>query len=242
MLRPCHLILMLFLVWGQSAFAQSEQNWDERILYRIVDLQKEEVRLFWKSENDSLINSLGNLAANLKAANTELLFAINGGMFHADYSPVGLYIENGKQLKKLNRSKGKGNFNLKPNGVFLLFDDNTAKVVQTEGYMEDARIKFATQSGPMLLIDGQFHPAFNKGSSNYNIRNGVGVLPDGKLVFAMSKTLINFYEFALFFKSLGCKNALYLDGAISQAYYPEQDWIQTNRKFGVMIGVIPREN
>jgi uncharacterized protein YigE (DUF2233 family) len=89
----------------------------------------------------------------------------------------------------------------------------------------------------MLVIDGKIHAAFTKGSSNVNIRNGVGILPDNKIIFAMSKKEISFYDFANYFKSMGCKNALYLDGFVSRTYLPEQSWIQTDGNFGVMIGV-----
>jgi uncharacterized protein YigE (DUF2233 family) len=88
------------------------------------------------------------------------------------------------------------------------------------------------------MIDGQIQPAFKEGSANLNIRNGVGILPDGRIIFAMSKSGINFYDFAQYFKSLGCKNALYLDGLVSRAYLPEKNWAQTDGNFGVIIAVI----
>ncbi len=91
--------------------------------------------------------------------------------------------------------------------------------------------------GPMLVVDGKIHDAFKAGSMNLNIRNGVGILPDNRIIFAMSKTEINFYAFANYFKSMGCKNALYLDGLVSRIYLPEQDWIQIDGNFGVIIGV-----
>lgn len=92
----------------------------------------------------------------------------------------------------------------------------------------------------MLLINGKIHSAFKKGSTNFHIRNGVGILPDNRVIFAMSKSKVNFYDFALYFKSLGCKNALYLDGYVSQTYLPEKNWIQTDGNFGVIIGVTSR--
>ena len=94
-----------------------------------------------------------------------------------------------------------------------------------------------SQSGPMLVIDGQIHPAFKEGSTNLNIRNGVGILPGNKVIFAMSKTEIKFYDFANYFKTTGCKNALYLDGLVSRTYLPSKDWIQTDGNFGVIIAV-----
>ena len=89
----------------------------------------------------------------------------------------------------------------------------------------------------MLVINFKIHPDFKEGSTNLNIRNGVGILSDNSIVFAMSKEPINFYDFANYFKSLGCKNALYLDGLVSRTYLPEKKWIQTDGNFGVIIGV-----
>jgi uncharacterized protein YigE (DUF2233 family) len=90
----------------------------------------------------------------------------------------------------------------------------------------------------MLLIDGEIHSAFKKGSKNLNSRNGVGILPDNRVVFAMSKQEVNFYDFAEFFRKLNCKNALYLDGFVSRTYLPEADWRQLDGNFGMIIGVV----
>ena len=89
----------------------------------------------------------------------------------------------------------------------------------------------------MLVIDGAIPAIFKQGSANLNIRNGVGILPDGRVILAMSKSAINFYDFANYFRSIGCKNALYLDGFISRTYLPEKNWVQTDGDFGVIIGV-----
>ena len=161
---------------------------------------------------------------------------MNGGMYKKDNSPEGLYIENGKVLMPLNTTNGNGNFYLKPNGVFYISSKNIPAIITTEKF-KNSNIKYATQSGPMLVIDGQIHAAFKQGSTNLNIRNGVGILEDGKVVFAMSKEEINFYDFANYFKKLGCKNALYLDGLVSRAYLPSENWVQTDGDFGVIIGV-----
>jgi len=162
---------------------------------------------------------------------------MNAGMYKQDYSPQGLFIENKKLLHPLDTSSGTGNFYLKPNGVFYITFDNTAIICTTTDFKDYGQIKYATQSGPMLLIDGQIHSAFKEGSTNLNIRNGVGILPDNTLVFAMSKKEINFYDFANYFKTLGCKNALYLDGLVSRTYLPAKNWTQIDGNFGVIIGV-----
>ncbi len=162
---------------------------------------------------------------------------MNGGMFKKDNSPQGLFIDNERQINPLDTNKGNGNFYLMPNGVFYITTENLPKICMTTDYKETEQIKYATQSGPMLVVDGQIHSAFKEGSTNLNIRNGVGILEDNKLIFAMSKKEINFYDFADYFKKLGCKNALYLDGFVSRTYLPEQNWIQKDGNFGVIIGV-----
>ena len=90
----------------------------------------------------------------------------------------------------------------------------------------------------MLLINGEFHPALREDSDNLRIRNGVGILPDGKLIFAISKEKINFYNFAKFFKELGCQQALYLDGFISKTYLPDQGLVDLGGTFVGMIGEV----
>jgi uncharacterized protein YigE (DUF2233 family) len=138
----------------------------------------------------------------------------------------------------MDTSIGSGNFYLEPNGIFYVTAEGRGLVCTTEQFPDDeSSIVYATQSGPMLIIEGKMHPAFKPGSTNLTIRNGVGVLSNGHVVFAMSKKAINFYDFARHFQELGCRNALYLDGFVSRAYLPEQNWIQTTGDLGVIIGV-----
>ena len=162
---------------------------------------------------------------------------MNGGMYKEDNSPLGLYIENGKTLARLNTASATGNFYLKPNGVLYINNKKEAGICTTPNFRNNGNIAYATQSGPMLVIDGQIHAAFKAGSQNVNIRNGVGILKNNTLVFVMSTTAVNFYDFALYFKNLGCTNALYLDGFVSRTYLPEKNWLQTDGNFGVIIGV-----
>jgi uncharacterized protein YigE (DUF2233 family) len=162
---------------------------------------------------------------------------MNAGMYKQDNSPLGLFIENQKTLSPLNTATGNGNFYWKPNGVFYITTNNTAVICKTTKFTNNGQIKYATQSGPMLVIDGQIHNAFKESSTSLNIRNGVGILPGNKVIFVMSKKEVSFYEFANYFKSIGCRNALYLDGFVSRTYLPEENWIQTDGDFGVIIGV-----
>lgn len=162
---------------------------------------------------------------------------MNGGMFAPNFAPQGLFIESGKTQAPLDTTKGAGNFYLKPNGVFYLNADRSAHIVPTAVFRNDGRVAYATQSGPMLVIDGRIHPAFRAGSANVQIRNGVGLLPDGRVLLAMSKTKISFYDFADYFRRVGCRQALYLDGFVSRTYAPAAGWTQLDGNFGVILGV-----
>lgn len=222
------LVMILFL--GSGTIQQTPE-----FVSFTTDASK--IKFYWKDENGQVLGSLYRMKAFVESQGGKLRFGMNGGMYRQDQSPQGLYIENGERKQSLNTSSGEGNFYLKPNGVFYITKGNKPIVCRTEDFAESEDIRFATQSGPMLLIDGEMHPAFIKGSANLNIRNGVGILPDNTVVFAMSKQPVNFYDFATFFKNLNCKNALYLDGFVSRTYLPEQQWEQTDGNFGVLIGV-----
>jgi uncharacterized protein YigE (DUF2233 family) len=215
---------------------------DERFITRIVNVQNEDLKLYWKNDRGEIINNFSNLKSLVESKRQTLLFAMNGGMFNKDFSPQGLFIEQQVSISPLDTSSGDGNFYLKPNGVFYITTDNKAQVCQTTDFIDNGNIKYATQSGPMLVINGEIHPVFKQGSTNLHIRNGVGILPDNNVIFAMSKDKINLYDFASYFQSLGCKNALYLDGFVSRTYLPEKNWVQTDGKFGVMIGVTKQSN
>lgn len=215
---------------------------DDQILSYTVDTKTQDLQLYWKNDRGEILKTIQNLKSYVESKNATLVFAMNAGMFKKDFSPQGLFIQNQKTFAVLDTANGKGNFYLKPNGVFYLTTDNIPFVCKTTDFLNNGKIKYATQSGPMLVIDGQIHVAFKEGSTNLNIRNGVGILPNNKVVFAMSKKEINFYDFAKYFQSLGCQNALYLDGFVSRTYLPEKKWIQTDGNFGVMIGVVGKLN
>jgi uncharacterized protein YigE (DUF2233 family) len=209
---------------------------DEFVSYTVDPVEKE-VQMFWKDDKNEIFRSIKKLELWLNTKNKKLVFAVNAGMYKPDNSPQGLYIEKQVVLSPLDTSAGRGNFFLKPNGVFYITTDNIAAISETSGFQTNANIKYATQSGPMLVINGKINPAFAEGSKNKNIRNGVGILPGNKIIFAMSKHEISFYDFAKYFKNFGCKYALYLDGLVSRTYLPEKQWIQTDGDFGVIIGI-----
>jgi uncharacterized protein YigE (DUF2233 family) len=231
------LVSLFFITTAIFVFAQEKRTDDNRFISYTVDPQKLNVKLYWKDDSNHNFGSIKNLKLWLEKSEKNLVFAMNGGMYKTDGSPLGLFIQEHQTKSPLNTSNGNGNFYLKPNGIFYLTTDNIPWISGTTDFVNNGKIKYATQSGPMLVINGQIHSAFKKGSANLNIRNGVGILPGNKIVFAMSKNEISLYDFADYFKTMGCKNALYLDGFVSRAYLPEKGWIQVDGNFGVIIGI-----
>ena len=212
------------------------KNEDDFVIFK-VNPKVENISFYWKDNDGQILKSIENLKKKVEREDKDLTFAMNGGMFEKNNFPKGLYIEDFKILNKIDTLSGEGNFYLDTNGIFYLTKNNDAELIETKNFKYNSNIKYATQSGPMLLMNQKINPIFKKNSENLNIRNGVGILEDGNVVFIMSKKEINFYNFATIFKELGCRKALYLDGFVSRTYYPEGNWIQNDGDFGVMIGI-----
>lgn len=229
------LTFSVLLTAGLFAFIASKNPLDN-ILNYTLDTEAQDLKFYWKDDKGQRFKSIQNLQTWLDTKKQRLTFAMNGGMYKKDNSQQGLFIENFLTITQLDTSTGNGNFYLKPNGVFYILENNKSFICKTEEFRNISEVKYATQSGPLLVVDGKINTTFTKGSMNLNIRNGVGILPTNKVVFAMSKEEINFYDFANYFKTLGCRNALYLDGFVSRTYLPEQKWTQTDGDFGVIIG------
>ena len=193
------------------------------------DPTKEDLRIFWRGDDGEPYRTFAALAADLEGKGKSLQFAMNGGMYQNDFRPTGLYIENGHELTPANTATLTGapsqipNFYKKPNGVFYI-GDGEAGILKTERFLADGpAANFATQSGPMLLIDGAIHPAFIVNSTDRKPRNGVGVSSPTGVHFVITKGRVNFHDFARFFRDvLGCRDALFLDGGeASGLYAPE---------------------
>lgn len=220
-----------------SCAQESPQIIDDRFHIKVVDLENETLQFYWKNDDDAVIGTFNQLQEHVKENGHQLTYAMNGGMYLKDQSPQGLYIENGIILKQIDTvQQAFGNFYLQPNGVFGITKDSKA-VVKTSTDVSISNLQFATQSGPMLVIEGELHPALNKGSKNIHLRNAVGILPDGNVLLVLSKEKINFYDLATFFKDQGCKNALYLDGFVPRIYDSEQGVEQMDGNFGVILGI-----
>ena len=177
------------------------------------DLREDRLALYNLDGEGKPYGSFEALATALAAEGKTLRFAINGGMYDDALKPIGLYVERGQQRKRLNRAGGSGNFHLKPNGVFWL-KGSEGGVMETGAYAEAGLAPdHATQSGPMLVIDGKLHPRFIEDGASRKWRNGVCVLERHMAVFAISEQVVNFHDFGRLFRDgLGCRNALFLDG------------------------------
>lgn len=178
--------------------------------------------LYWADETGAPYGQFTRLDSALRSAGREIVFAMNAGMYHPDRSPVGHYREDGETLRGVVESAGPGNFGMLPNGILCL-RPNRFDVVETLRYAAAApACRDATQSGPMLVIDGALHPRFIPGSPSRFVRNGVGTTDDGQTAyFAISDRPVNFHDFARFFRDgLGVNQALYLDGKVSRLYAP----------------------
>ena len=234
-----HRLLILFLLAAGCGTAQNEIAEYSKHGVRFVRLDAGavgQIQMVFKDEQGKRYSSLNSSSTALEPGES-LLFATNGGMFHEDRTPVGLFIEDNEVRFKLNTDGGHGNFFLKPNGVFAISQNGQALVTTSEQWDTEnrAQIEFATQSGPMLVINGTIHPVFTEGSANRNIRSGVGVDQTGNVLFGISEASMNFHDFATAFQEEGCTNALYLDGGISLFHTPARP---AEGNFGVIIQVV----
>lgn len=206
-----------------------------------VTAEQEPALQIWQNGDDG--KALRNFAkVRQRLGNTaELGFAMNAGMFHADYQPVGLLVIDGTELSPLVTAGGGGNFGMLPNGVFCTGGARPFQVIESRAFAS-ARpaCRLATQSGPMLVIDGALHERFLVDSDSRYIRNGVGVSPNGQTAwFAISDRPVTFHEFGRLFRDgLGARDALYFDGSISRLYAPSVNRADFGRSLGPIIGLV----
>lgn len=184
------------------------------------------LRLYWRDADGNPYRSFSSLASAVQSEGRVLRFAMNAGMYDTDFRPMGLYVESGDELRQANTVTPDDlgtpvpNFYKQPNGIFYLAG-GAAGIMTTEAFLA-ARpaAEFATQSGPMLVIEGELNPIFIVGSRDRTRRSGVGICEDGQVRFAISEGSVNFHDFARLFRDeLGCPNALFLDGGRGTGIY-----------------------
>ena len=180
--------------------------------------------------------SFATLQARLGDRAHRVAFAMNAGMFDDAARPIGLMIEDGREVHAINRRKGFGNFHLMPNGVFLVRRGGRAEIVTSEAFQPSTDIAYATQSGPMLLIDGKLHPKIDPDGASHFVRNGVGIAPDGDPLFVISLDAVSFGKMARFMRDrLKVRNALYFDGSVSSLWYPVNNRTDAFTELGPIV-------
>ena len=245
MMHAARMLALVFLVTlaaplpAANAFSIEHQGSGFDVV-RLAQGEEQRLRFFWKRADGAPYASMHALRKDLHSRGQELIFAVNGGIFSEQYTPLGLYIEDGERHYRLNQGEGGGNFFLKPNGVFYITDE-AAFVVASEEYRPRRAVRNAVQSGPILVSKGTLHPRFIPGYHSRHVRHGVGVDEQGRVVFAISKEPVNFHDFGTLFRDvLNCPNALYLDGSISAMYAPQLNrfggwpW----RRYTTIIGLV----
>lgn len=199
----------------------------------------EDLRLFQTAPDGEPFGTFDRINNALASEGATLGFAMNAGMYHPDRVPVGLMIENGQERARIVTSDGPGNFGLLPNGVFCI-NDRFAVIESRAFKAAPPACRFATQSGPMLVIDGALHPRFIPDSPSRYIRNGVGVSADGRRAyFVISQGRVNFAEFARVFRdALGTPQALYFDGNVSRLFAPDIGRRDLGFPMGPIVGTV----
>lgn len=203
----------------------------------------DDIRLFLTDDDGETLGSFARIEALLATRGEALEFAMNAGMYHPDRSPVGLYVEDGEERRGIVTAAGPGNFGMLPNGVFCVLDEGFA-IIESRAYAEaPPPCLHATQSGPMLVIEGELHPRFLEDSQSALLRNGVGVDAAGaRAMFVIADQPVTFHHFARLFRDhLDLPQALYFDGNVSRLHAPEVGRSDWGRTMGPVVGLVRRQ-
>jgi uncharacterized protein YigE (DUF2233 family) len=237
---PTALLLLLLGLIDRAAATAPKTTVVDGVAYQVVHAAPPSVRVLWQDKRGRQLRTFRSAAQYLQEEGCTTETLMNGGIFEPNGIPSGLLIQDGSELRPVNRKSGDGNFFLKPNGIFLLGTKGAA-IIPTEAYPPSAmEIHYAVQSGPLLLHAGAIHPQLSKNSISRLHRNGVGVTKSGEFVLAItdpaSPKLPTLHEFARLFLSLDCTDALFLDGVISQMS-SGSDITKPSNSFGSIIAV-----
>ena len=204
--------------------------------FTVCNPGKGRIELAAAGPKEQPIRRLADVETSLGQRAGDVAFAMNAGMYDEDGRPIGLAIVEGSQKHAINRRKGRGNFHLMPNGVFQVRQDGQAEIVTSDKWKPSPKIRLATQSGPMLVIDGKLHPVFEPDGSSRYVRNGVGIAPNSLPLFVISEDAVSLGKFGRFFRDeLKARNALFLDGAVSALWDPANGRRDVTKPLGPMV-------
>ncbi len=148
-------LVAMALPSGAAECRRIEHDGQGYVLCEVPAEQEPALRLFQDGPDGAPLRNFANVRRSLAPGET-LSFAMNAGMFHADYRPVGLLVVEGRELSPLVTGASHDNFGMLPNGVFCSGGARPFQVIESRAFAEarpDCRL--ATQSGPMLVVDGE---------------------------------------------------------------------------------------
>lgn len=236
-------LFLILLVFSSQAKQQIKTLTHNKKTFQAVEVKAEKTNLYWKDEQGRPYQNFSRLKNTLQKQQQTVKVMMNAGIYGSNHQPAGLHIENFKQQHAINQRPGKGNFHLQPNGVFYLTRHNEPAVISTADFLKkypqapEKHLRLATQSGPMLLINGKINPIFNPQSNSLYSRNGVCVTKDKHLLFLATQgfSKSNFYDFSVAAKQFGCNNALYLDGHLSKLFIKGKNSLF---HLGLFVGIL----
>ena len=203
--------------------------------FTVCDNEGGELLLFAAGKGSTPMRSFGEVVGRVDV--DRVAFGMNAGMFDEEGRAIGLATPTHGSGHPLNLRDGPGNFHMKPNGVFMVLAGGRPAIFESDKIPEfRAPPRLATQSGPMLVIDGKLHPRFEPDGRSRLIRNGVGITAEGKAVFVISEDLVSFGKFGRFFRdALKTPDALYFDGSVSSLWDPANGRQDSHAPLGPMI-------
>jgi uncharacterized protein YigE (DUF2233 family) len=227
------MLLALLLAAGPGVGFETVEHAGDRFHVVDVDPAKARLRLHWSKG--------ANTTDKVKAEAPDAVALTNAGIFEPGFTPTGLLVIDGKEHVALNLKKGEGNFFMQPNGVFALTNKGPV-IVDSPSYPKLKNVELATQSGPLLVHEDAINTQFAPASKNVAIRSAVGVGKNGHDYLVISAGPVRLFSIAsLFREKLGCPEALYLDGAISNLWAPALGLTKGgNYEYAAMISVSPR--
>lgn len=171
-------------------------------------------------------------------SDSTITFAMNGSMFTTpDYEPVGLYIEDGRVYSETEiYNNSKVNFGISPQAVFFIDKKGHAGMVKAaRAAIKDYR--YAVELAPFLVINGQINSRVAGMNGSKFIRNAIGVNKAGHVLFVISTHRVTMEQLANKMKSLGCINAAYVDGGVSESWQKGETFARYPGQFAVLAAI-----
>lgn len=237
---PALLVGACLGAWGAEPGAPASTPIDA-VTLQVADAAR--LHLFVDDGHGQPVRTLRRAAEVVAASGHRLVFAMNAGIYEPDLAPTGLAVEAGRELAPLNTRQGTGNFYAPPNGVFYVTASG-ATIARTTAFAAAAPpgVRLATQSGPILLEDGAMPAASVRaapGPSARRLRRNAVCADRGVATLVMVDSGVTLHELALYLRDqVGCRNALYLDGAISQTLDARSGRGDEGVPLGPVIGVV----